>query len=286
MPVDRTIKLRGGTTVQWAAANPVLSPREVGIETDTNKFKFGDGLNAWEDLPYAVAAASGSSTVNWSDILGKPGVYPPEDHTHDISDVIDLQADLDDLQDSIDALAAASGDIMGTLASSSTFVESITGRNFTLGVSSHVSGEVFLARISPFEDITVSQLQMLTGTSGFSGTTVARMALYTFDGTTYTKVAQTANDTSLFAASGTSYTRSFDTTGGFPATYAMLAGGEYAIGIVWTGTSGGRIVHQNAPAILTGLTPVTAARFTGQTDLAATYTYAGSSTQRIYGRAF
>lgn len=47
-----SIKHRGGTAAQWIAANPVLNAREFGVETDTGKFKLGDGVTAWLSLPY------------------------------------------------------------------------------------------------------------------------------------------------------------------------------------------------------------------------------------------
>jgi hypothetical protein len=43
---------RRGTASQWTAANTVLSAGEIGFETDTNKFKIGNGSTAWNSLPY------------------------------------------------------------------------------------------------------------------------------------------------------------------------------------------------------------------------------------------
>jgi hypothetical protein len=45
---------RRGTASQWTAANPILSAAEIGYETDTNKFKIGDGTNRWAALNYFV----------------------------------------------------------------------------------------------------------------------------------------------------------------------------------------------------------------------------------------
>lgn len=47
-----TIQLRRGTAAQWTAANPVLTEGEPGFETDTGKFKIGDGLTHWNSLYY------------------------------------------------------------------------------------------------------------------------------------------------------------------------------------------------------------------------------------------
>jgi hypothetical protein len=43
---------RRGTAAQWTAANPVLGAGEIGFETDTGKFKIGDGTNQWGSLDY------------------------------------------------------------------------------------------------------------------------------------------------------------------------------------------------------------------------------------------
>jgi hypothetical protein len=49
------IQLRRGTSSQWDTANPTLAAGEIGIETDTNTFKFGDGVTAWNSLDYALS---------------------------------------------------------------------------------------------------------------------------------------------------------------------------------------------------------------------------------------
>lgn len=45
---------RRGTAQQWTAANPVLAAGEIGFETDSNKFKIGDGTNTWSLLKYFI----------------------------------------------------------------------------------------------------------------------------------------------------------------------------------------------------------------------------------------
>ena len=52
---------RRGTASQWTSSNPVLNAGEMGWESDTNKFKIGDGTNHWADLDYF---ADINSTVN------------------------------------------------------------------------------------------------------------------------------------------------------------------------------------------------------------------------------
>ena len=43
---------RRGTSTQWTNANPVLAAGEIGFETNTNKFKIGDGVKTWDLLEY------------------------------------------------------------------------------------------------------------------------------------------------------------------------------------------------------------------------------------------
>jgi hypothetical protein len=52
---------RRGTAAQWTSANPILNAGEMGWESDTNKFKIGDGTNHWADIDYFIDQ---SSTVN------------------------------------------------------------------------------------------------------------------------------------------------------------------------------------------------------------------------------
>ena len=51
------IQLRRGTATAWAVANPTLAIGEPGFETNTGKFKIGDGATAWADLVYAGVIA-------------------------------------------------------------------------------------------------------------------------------------------------------------------------------------------------------------------------------------
>ena len=48
---------RRGTAAQWTAANPILAAGEIGFETDTSKFKMGNGSSTWSALQYFANAA-------------------------------------------------------------------------------------------------------------------------------------------------------------------------------------------------------------------------------------
>lgn len=44
---------RRDTAAGWVSANPTLLNGELGYETDTYKYKLGDGTTAWNSLAYA-----------------------------------------------------------------------------------------------------------------------------------------------------------------------------------------------------------------------------------------
>ena len=58
------IQVRRGTASQWSTTNPVLAAGEMGVETDTNKFKFGNGTATWSALSYANADTAGITEIS------------------------------------------------------------------------------------------------------------------------------------------------------------------------------------------------------------------------------
>jgi hypothetical protein len=54
---------RRGTAAQWAAADPVLNVAEIGYESDTGKFKIGDGTNHWDELNYFLDAVDQGGSI-------------------------------------------------------------------------------------------------------------------------------------------------------------------------------------------------------------------------------
>jgi hypothetical protein len=72
---------RRGTAQQWTDANPRLAAGEIGLETDTNKFKIGDDVNFWDDLAYFV---------NADDLSGELDGFATEDYVDDAIAAIPL----------------------------------------------------------------------------------------------------------------------------------------------------------------------------------------------------
>lgn len=58
------IQLKRTTASAWTSLNPTLDVGEIGFETDTKKFKIGDGSTVWTSLPYSITANLASGTLN------------------------------------------------------------------------------------------------------------------------------------------------------------------------------------------------------------------------------
>lgn len=70
------IRPRRSTVTEWSIINPILKEGELGIEcpdsgigTGLCKFKIGDGITDWNDLPYAFDAAAALAIYGGSVML-------------------------------------------------------------------------------------------------------------------------------------------------------------------------------------------------------------------------
>lgn len=59
-------KQKYDTSSNWVINNPVLLAGELGFESDTNKFKIGNGTSSWNDLSYVSVDGGGGSTILYS----------------------------------------------------------------------------------------------------------------------------------------------------------------------------------------------------------------------------
>ncbi|MEY5097588.1 MAG: hypothetical protein RJA36_307 [Pseudomonadota bacterium] len=66
------LQVRRDTTANWTSANPILASGEHGYETDSGKFKIGDGVTAWASLGYFVVGGGGGGggSAAWGTITG------------------------------------------------------------------------------------------------------------------------------------------------------------------------------------------------------------------------
>jgi hypothetical protein len=68
------IQLRRGTSAEWILANPVIASGEMVLETDTGRFKVGNGVSNWASLSYTGFVDQGNDPSNW-DLNTKIGLY-------------------------------------------------------------------------------------------------------------------------------------------------------------------------------------------------------------------
>jgi len=70
MPRKDLIQVRRDLSTTWTSVNPVLASGEIGFETNTGKIKVGDGVKAWNLLPYGSGALTVSTSAPSSPNLG------------------------------------------------------------------------------------------------------------------------------------------------------------------------------------------------------------------------
>ena len=74
--MSNIIQIRRDTAANWTAANPILAQGEMGLETDTIKIKWGNGVTAWNSLAYFTGSGGGglnmkgTATINYGSTPG------------------------------------------------------------------------------------------------------------------------------------------------------------------------------------------------------------------------
>jgi hypothetical protein len=58
------IQFRRGLAANWTSANPTLAQGEMGVELDTDFFKIGDGVTAWNSLGYGGLQGPQGTSIN------------------------------------------------------------------------------------------------------------------------------------------------------------------------------------------------------------------------------
>lgn len=92
MSTPYRFQLRRGTSTEWAAANPVLLEGEPGLDIDVGSIKYGDGVTAWDGLPFVAqgpkgdrgpAPRIGSQRFALGELLAEPPSSPQTTPTYD-----------------------------------------------------------------------------------------------------------------------------------------------------------------------------------------------------------
>jgi hypothetical protein len=191
------------------------------------------------------------------------------------SQVTNLETDL--------AAKANSVNVARWSGQTSTVVEVMP--RIAMGATTLSTGTVYWSFFTPLVTTTISSIGMGSGSVIAVGLTLARMGLYTFDETTATLVARTASDTTLFTATNTLYTRSFDTSGGYPATYTLQAGQRYGLGLICVGTTMPTMFYGTVSvAYLAATTPRLNGVAGSLADLPTTRSSFTNNSAALYGR--
>jgi len=69
-----TAPIRRGSAELWTNVNPILGEGELALELDTDRFKIGDGIHHWNDLPYA-SGPPGIPGTQINKLIDIPDVY-------------------------------------------------------------------------------------------------------------------------------------------------------------------------------------------------------------------
>ena len=104
------IQLKRATASSWSSSNPVLYAGEIGYETDTNKFKIGDGTTAYNSLAYFNGNLASSSLNDLADVAivsAANGDFLRWNGTAWVNDAVNLSTDT--IGDYVQNLVAGTG---------------------------------------------------------------------------------------------------------------------------------------------------------------------------------
>lgn len=127
-------KLRNGTAAQWTSENPTLLQGEIGVETDTRRYKIGDGSTAWSSLSYYIegilARGQASKTTSGTITIASSGVY----QSTGLTAVFDSDTDYQTSLGTTDSFAIKNTSGATKLFQVQASMDAYAGNNHTLGI--------------------------------------------------------------------------------------------------------------------------------------------------------
>ena len=168
----KKILFRRDTSSNWTAANPTLSNGELGFETDTRRFKIGNGSQAWNSLSYSNADVTTAALNDLLDVTitgAADGDFLRWNGTAWINDAVNLSTDT--IGSYVESLVAGTG---VTLANNS-------GEGATPTVN--VDTTVIQARVANITDTEIGYLDGVTSGIQTQIDLKAPLASPTFTGT-------------------------------------------------------------------------------------------------------
>ena len=210
MSVQTLIQIRRGLSTLWTSTNPILNAGEWGYETNTGRYKIGDGITVWTSLDYAAVtpdsyvAGSGIGLTQGSlgstltvAVTGIPASLVTDFNSAVNSLITSASIDIETIQDIIGTSGVTGG--FGTSASynDSTGYTSVAATGLTLRVvsgsgisvssSSENNNNVYTVSLS---DPTIQAADVTDFASAVSGLLPAISSgtntNITFSGNTYT----------------------------------------------------------------------------------------------------
>jgi hypothetical protein len=165
----------------------------------------------------------------------------------------------------------------------------------TIGNANATSGNLLLAFFTAPYSITATTITFANAGTVTASLSLCRFALFTVSETitdsvtattpSITMVARTANDTTIGNVANTIYSRTFSTTDGYPASYNLVAGTRYAVGILLVGSTPGL---WQAATVSVGsfmrLPPMVAGTVTGLSEIPTAATNVPFGHFILYGR--
>jgi hypothetical protein len=167
-------------------------------------------------------------------------------------------------------------------------------RLFFSTVNTITAGVVYLTFFTAHQDLTVSKLVSISGSTAAVGATLSKMGLYSVDSSNnLTCVARSASNTGLWALQNTVYSEAIADNGAAApqaiSSYYLRRGQRYAVAFITVGNSTApNICSRQLPNAAMGfsLPPILCAVTSGgKTDLAASYTSASlvATSNFLYG---
>lgn len=128
------IRLRRDTEANWTAANPTLLNGEMGIETDTRRYKVGDGVTAWSSLSYYIEGVlvrgQASKMTSGTITIASAGTY----QSTGLTATFDTSTDYNMVLGTSDTFAVKNDSGATKLFQVQASMDAYAGNNHTLGI--------------------------------------------------------------------------------------------------------------------------------------------------------
>jgi hypothetical protein len=170
---------RKDTAANWTAANPILLSGEIGYETDTKKFKIGDGTTNWNSLAYLpIPDGSGNLTITGNLEIGTTGSLTFEGSTANGFEttlaVTDPTADRTITLPNVSGTVVTTGDtgsVTSTMIADGTIVNADISGSAEIAVSKLANGTANQVIVTDGTNVSWSDNLTLAGDLTVNGTT-------------------------------------------------------------------------------------------------------------------